>query len=80
MEIFHLAPPSVAMTAGCVGTHRSWQCPHLGIRAPWGVGLADFINSAIYIDILFSAYLNENKIKTEQYFDLNMKRKHFQLL
>lgn len=29
MERLHLAAGFVAMTAGCVGTPRSWQCPHL---------------------------------------------------
>lgn len=29
MERLHLAPRFVAMTAGCVGTPWSWQCPHL---------------------------------------------------
>lgn len=29
MERLHLASGFVAMTAGCVGTPWSWQCPHL---------------------------------------------------
>lgn len=57
MERFHLAPPSVAMTAGCVGMHQSWQCSHLWHQGTLG-SVCVCVSVPVYVCACFERHKN----------------------